>query len=206
MAQAIRSVSTAQGYDPRDYVLVAFGGAAPQHACAVARELQIRQVLDPPDGSVLSALGMGLADVTRHVQQGVYRPLKEVEPWLEQQFTTLEDEAMSQVTAEAVDFSERLHTTFDRVALPRNGLASDAGRRAGRRLRRAFCVRTSATLRLRARRTRAGGCHVARRGSRPLWLVATHVAASIRDTAVGDSYARVVRRRRTRLGRLFLAR
>jgi len=37
MAKAIRSISIAKGYDPSDYVLVAFGGAAPQHACAIAK-------------------------------------------------------------------------------------------------------------------------------------------------------------------------
>ncbi len=102
MAQAIRSVSIAQGYDPRDYVLVAFGGAAPQHACAVARELQIRHVLDPPDGSLLSALGMGLADVTRHVQQGIYQPLQEVESQLDARFGELETEARRQIALEGI--------------------------------------------------------------------------------------------------------
>ena len=43
MAAAIRLVTVAKGADPADYVLVAFGGAAPQHACAVARELGIRR-------------------------------------------------------------------------------------------------------------------------------------------------------------------
>jgi 5-oxoprolinase (ATP-hydrolysing) len=71
MAQAIRSVSTAQGYDPRDYVLVAFGGAAAQHACAVAEELGIRQILNHPDAGLLSAYGMGLADVVWHEVQGL---------------------------------------------------------------------------------------------------------------------------------------
>ena len=41
MAQAIRSISIAKGYDPRDYVLVAFGAAGPQHACAVAASWDI---------------------------------------------------------------------------------------------------------------------------------------------------------------------
>jgi 5-oxoprolinase (ATP-hydrolysing) len=77
MAQAIRSISVAKGYDPRDYVLVAFGAAAPQHACGVARELGIRQVLLHPDTGVLSALGIGLADVTRHRTAGIYRLLTE---------------------------------------------------------------------------------------------------------------------------------
>ncbi|GMQ80379.1 MAG: hypothetical protein BMS9Abin04_361 [Planctomycetia bacterium] len=74
MVKAIRSISVGKGIDPRQYVLVAFGGAAPQHACAVARQLGMTTVLNHPDGGVLSALGIGLADVTRHRAQGVYQP------------------------------------------------------------------------------------------------------------------------------------
>ncbi len=77
MAQAIRSISLAKGYDPRDYVLVAFGAAGPQHACAVAAELGIQKILLHPDAGVLSALGMGLADIVKHRTAGVYRPLDE---------------------------------------------------------------------------------------------------------------------------------
>src|SRR5262249_16730433 len=57
MSQAIRSISIAKGYDPRDYVLVAFGAAGPQHACAVAGELELTRILIHPDAGVLSALG-----------------------------------------------------------------------------------------------------------------------------------------------------
>ncbi len=73
MANAIRSISIAKGYDPRDYVLVAFGGAAPQHACAVAEELGVATILNHPDAGILSAYGIGLADVVRHRVEGVYR-------------------------------------------------------------------------------------------------------------------------------------
>ena len=103
MAQAIRSISIAKGYDPRDYVLVAFGGAAPQHACGVARELNLRRILDHPDGSLLSALGMGLADVTRHVQRGIYRPLAEVRQALPAIFDELESAARQAVLREGID-------------------------------------------------------------------------------------------------------
>lgn len=72
MVRAIRSISIAKGRDPADYVLVAFGGAAPQHACAVARELGMRQVLVHPDAGVLSAYGIGRANVARHHAAGVY--------------------------------------------------------------------------------------------------------------------------------------
>lgn len=64
MAEAIRQVSVAKGYDVRDYALVVFGGAGGQHACAVARRLGMRAVLCHPYGGVLSAYGMGIAPVT----------------------------------------------------------------------------------------------------------------------------------------------
>ena len=64
MAEAIRQVSVARGYDVRDYTLVVFGGAGGQHACALARRLGIRRILFHPFAGVLSAYGMGLADVS----------------------------------------------------------------------------------------------------------------------------------------------
>jgi len=77
MIKAIQSISVAKGCDPRDYVLVAFGGAAGQHSCAIAHELGMRQVLLHPDAGILSAYGIGLADVVRHGASGVYRPYSE---------------------------------------------------------------------------------------------------------------------------------
>jgi 5-oxoprolinase (ATP-hydrolysing) len=71
MARAIHRISVAKGYDPTDYVLVAFGGAGGQHACAVARELGIRQILISPQAGVLSAYGIGLADVRRYGERSV---------------------------------------------------------------------------------------------------------------------------------------
>ena len=66
MAEAIRRVSVARGYDVRNYALVVFGGAGGQHACAVARLLGIRRLLFHPLAGVLSALGIGLADSVWH--------------------------------------------------------------------------------------------------------------------------------------------
>jgi 5-oxoprolinase (ATP-hydrolysing) len=65
MAAAIKKISIARGYDVREYGLVSFGGAAGQHACAIARELGISRVLVHPYSGVLSAWGMGLADVRK---------------------------------------------------------------------------------------------------------------------------------------------
>ena len=62
MANAIRQVSTRQGLDAGDFTLFCFGGAAGQHACRVARAAGVRRVLVHPLASVLSALGIGVAD------------------------------------------------------------------------------------------------------------------------------------------------
>jgi 5-oxoprolinase (ATP-hydrolysing) len=76
MAAAIRSISLAKGYDPREYCLVAFGAAGPQHACAVAAELGISKILIHSDAGVLSALGIGMADVVKHRSAAVYQKLE----------------------------------------------------------------------------------------------------------------------------------
>jgi N-methylhydantoinase A len=62
MALAVREVSVEKGYDPRDFALVASGGAGPLHVCAIARELYIPKVIVPLFPSHFSALGMLLAD------------------------------------------------------------------------------------------------------------------------------------------------
>ena len=103
MVNAIRVVSIAEGVDPRQYALVAFGGAAGQHACAVARELGMQRVLCPPDAGVLSAYGIGMADVARHRAAGIYRPYAHVSPAeLQAVFDRLTREARAEVLAEGV--------------------------------------------------------------------------------------------------------
>jgi 5-oxoprolinase (ATP-hydrolysing) len=111
MAAAIRQVTIAKGADPADYVLVAFGGAAPQHACAVARELGIRRVLNHPEAGVLSALGIGLADVTRYRSCGIERLLDgESLEIVRQLLDALECAAVDKVCAEGVPI-ERITAT-----------------------------------------------------------------------------------------------
>ena len=63
MMGAVRVISVEQGVDPRDFTLVAFGGAGPLHAADVARNMGIRNVLVPPRPGLLSALGLLHADV-----------------------------------------------------------------------------------------------------------------------------------------------
>ena len=63
MARAIRVISVQRGYDPRDYTLVAFGGAGPLHAARLARELDIPRVLVPRNPGILCAMGLLLTDL-----------------------------------------------------------------------------------------------------------------------------------------------
>jgi len=66
IVRAIQLVSTERGRDPRDYVLVPFGGAGPLHAAAVAAELGIRRILVPPYAGVLSAYGLLASDLVTY--------------------------------------------------------------------------------------------------------------------------------------------
>jgi 5-oxoprolinase (ATP-hydrolysing) len=75
MANAIKKISVQRGYDVTRYVLATFGGAGGQHACAVADALGITRVLIHPLAGVLSAYGMGLADVTAMRETAVEAPL-----------------------------------------------------------------------------------------------------------------------------------
>ena len=69
--RAIRRVSIARGHDPRDFTLVAFGGAGPLHACDSAARLDIPRVIIPPAPGVLCALGLLIADVAVDYSQSV---------------------------------------------------------------------------------------------------------------------------------------
>ncbi len=104
MAEAVRTVSTAEGNDVRQMSLVGFGGAAGQHLCRVADALQMKRIVDHPDASMLSALGMGLADIGRVVTRGVYAELDTASSaWIAPIVETLRSEARDQLAAENID-------------------------------------------------------------------------------------------------------
>jgi N-methylhydantoinase A/oxoprolinase/acetone carboxylase beta subunit len=71
MERALRVVSVTRGHDPREFALLAFGGAGGMHACEIAERLQIPTVIVPRYAGVLSALGMLLADVTKDYSSSV---------------------------------------------------------------------------------------------------------------------------------------
>ena len=78
MAEAVRAITTARGVDVRDHALIGFGGAAAQHLCRVADALGMRQILDHPRASVLSAVGIGTADTGGIHTMGIYRRVDEI--------------------------------------------------------------------------------------------------------------------------------
>ena len=101
MANAIKKVSVQRGHDVTRYALNCFGGAGGQHACLVADELGIETVLIHPHAGVLSAYGMGLADVTAHREFAVNGPLDEaLVERLEQFFKDNVDSAIGELHAQ----------------------------------------------------------------------------------------------------------
>ena len=75
MAGAIKQITIERGLDPREFALFAFGGGGPLHAAALARELNIPEVVIPPEPGNFSALGMILADARVDEAQTLLRPL-----------------------------------------------------------------------------------------------------------------------------------
>jgi 5-oxoprolinase (ATP-hydrolysing) len=69
MAEVIRKISVRQGYDPAEFALIAFGGAGPQHACAIADRLGIDEIIVPETAGILSACGVGEALRERFAEQ-----------------------------------------------------------------------------------------------------------------------------------------
>jgi N-methylhydantoinase A len=78
MLRALRVVSVERGHDPREFALVAYGGAGPLHACALAEELGIETVIVPAAAGVLSALGLAASEERRDRVVSHVRPLAEV--------------------------------------------------------------------------------------------------------------------------------
>ncbi len=101
MDKAIRVISVEQGYDPRDFTLVAFGGGGPLHACSLARALRIPNVLIPAMPGALSALGIFLADIVRDHSRTVMLPSESIGS-LATHFSELEQLARSEFAAEGL--------------------------------------------------------------------------------------------------------
>ncbi len=111
MAEAIKKISIQRGYDPRDYVLVAFGGAGGQHACAVADAVGVEKILLHPLAGVLSAWGIGLADVRTVVEATLEQNLDDAD--LSARAEALARRAREALADDASDVSILVHLKYE---------------------------------------------------------------------------------------------
>jgi len=118
MANAIKKISVQRGYDVTGYTLNCFGGAGGQHACLVATALGMKRVLVHPFAGVLSAYGMGLADIRALREHQIEQPIETAKPDAEAALAEMETEARSEVEAQGIDAKDitierRTHVRYE---------------------------------------------------------------------------------------------
>ena len=103
MVSAIKQISMASGFDPRDFTLVAYGGAGPMHAVAIAEELEMQQILVPLGPGNLAAFGSLISDLKRDHVQTKNIQVSDVE-WdsIEAVFLDLESKALTELKLEEI--------------------------------------------------------------------------------------------------------
>jgi len=115
MIRAIKLMSVERGYDPHDFVLIAFGGAGPLHATQLAEELEIPVVIVPPFPGNTSALGLVMADMRYDYVATQIQNLEDVDPALsEKTLVALETQAHNQLSQEGIPAEGQcLERSFD---------------------------------------------------------------------------------------------
>ncbi|MFC4724474.1 hydantoinase B/oxoprolinase family protein [Glycocaulis abyssi] len=117
MAGAIRQITTAQGIDPRDYGLNAFGGAGGQHACQVAAALGVSRIIIHPKAGLLSALGIGMAALMDTRQAALETPLDaDGLNAAQARLSALEDDAHAALRTQGAQEVRAAHLLHIRVA------------------------------------------------------------------------------------------
>jgi 5-oxoprolinase (ATP-hydrolysing) len=106
MAEAIKKVSVQNGNNPADYTLLSFGGAGGQHACALAEMLGMKKILIPYDAGLLSAYGIGHAQVERFEEKLILQPLGKIENSLSRIAEQLFEEGSKKLQNEGYAASE----------------------------------------------------------------------------------------------------
>jgi len=106
MAEAIRKISVGKGFDPTEYVLLAFGGAGGQHACRVAELLKIVKIIIPYDAGLLSAFGIGQALLERIVTKQVLKTLTEFQSKITGTVDSLKNEGFRLLQGEGYHLSD----------------------------------------------------------------------------------------------------
>ncbi len=113
MAQAIKKISVARGYDLKEYVLNCFGGAGGQHACLVAERLGMHKIFLHPLSGVLSAYGMGLADISTERQTVIESELDDsVTSTLKQRRSLIVSENTSDLLEQGLSDQDIEHKTW----------------------------------------------------------------------------------------------
>ena len=104
MADAIRTITVKEGIDPREFSLVAFGGAGSMHAVWLAEELEINEIIVPNDPGTFSAWGMLQTDIRRDLTVNFYQNFQKLEKEkLLENFNKLKDEAIALLKSENVN-------------------------------------------------------------------------------------------------------
>ena len=119
MAGAIRKISVARGFDPKAYSLLVFGGAGGLHGCAIAGLLGMDRLLLPFDGGLLSAYGIGQANIERLATRSILKPLTAIEGELPTYFENLiceATQALRQDVGEDVSVKAKTQSVFMRLA------------------------------------------------------------------------------------------
>lgn len=131
MAEALRIVSVERGHDPREFGLIAFGGAGPLHAAALAEELDIPEVIIPPIPGGFSALGLVGANIRRDYSRTLYASLEKVSiDQLEAVWSEMEEDAHDMLGQAGIDahnreFSRAAGLRYARQAYELNVVTSD---------------------------------------------------------------------------------
>lgn len=109
MVRALRVMSVERGEDPRDFILVSFGGAGGLHVCALAEELEMSKALVPVNAGVLSALGMLAAEASRERSRTINKLLKDCDAEsVDKLFEELVEHAVEELEADADDIKINL--------------------------------------------------------------------------------------------------
>ena len=198
MERAIRVVSVERGHDPRDFVLVAFGGCGGLHACDIARELGIGTVLVPQDAGALSALGMLMADAVRDYSAGVLGKTD-----LEKRFAALEKLARRESPGAEIERSADLRyrgQSYELNVEYRSGAKAGAEARFHREHQKVYgyshpgrevevvAIRVRARMKLEKAELRAAPRRAGKPGVRHVWMDgAWHDAAVWKREQLGST-------------------
>ena len=151
MSYAVKGVTTERGLDVGDFVLVAYGGAGPLHAVAVARELGMRKVIVPPAPGVFSAFGMLFSDLRYDFVRTWFTRLDDADfAELERIYAELEEQGRRNIASTSVaagrdhDQARRRHALC-RTGARRHRRSADGRVRSARTARRSSAISTRST-------------------------------------------------------------